>query len=128
MDSKTPDLGGKKTGMGALVFSSFQTRAGWGEKKCERRGLGWSAGRCGLTCACARFLNLLRVPGGLKFCGSGKKFNPQDSVVETRQHQKIIRWPVMLKLCQPCKICPIVNAFQLKFQLSSADIFIIIVP
>ena len=47
------------------------------------RGLEWFAGRCGLTCAGreqARFLKPLRVPGGFKFCGSGKEIQPeQDS-------------------------------------------------
>jgi len=66
---------------GHTIFSVFQTGAGLGQKKC---GMGWCARR-----ERAKFLKLLWVRGGFKFCGCGeeadKKFQPaQDSIAHTK--------------------------------------------
>jgi len=75
------------------------------------------------------FSNLCGCRAGLNFAGAEKKFNPSRTLTRnTAAPKNINSWPVMLKLCQPCKHLSCCEYFPAKIQLNSADIFIIIVP
>ena len=69
----------------AWVFRSFRTGAGLKSKKCGA-GAGWDGLRgAGVGRERARFLKLIRVRGGFKFCGckagAGKNFNPRRTLL-----------------------------------------------
>ena len=95
---------------GDEFLAVFSDRRGIGtEKMQEGHGLGWSAGRVRVRSVWGGngqdFSN--SSGAGLNFANAGwkqtKNFNPGRTLVETWQHWKIKRWPVMLKVCQPHK-------------------------
>ena len=114
------------------VFSSFQTCTGWEIKNAG--GAGWN-GLQGNAVWCVQgrsrqdFSNSCKCQAGLNIAGAEK------SSTRAGIHSRNTAAPKKLSAGQWCwnyislvNISPVANTFQLKFQRSSTDIFIIVVP